>query len=193
MHSEPESCQNQCVPEDLPDDPMNPFTSFPRPHFLSSLELPGCFSTAYTPSVRTLASLEYSTSFHLSCVFVTHSRLFLDRRLHVNLASAVGLHLSLRAFWARTMKKESVSIQRLGRNVHRNWLPKGSVSKLYCSSQLANTVGGEPWSHESGFRRPSAGISPAGGQVWNISPFTWFISSPCKSGLWVDSSLINLT
>lgn len=41
------------------------------------------------------------------------------------------------------MNKKRVSIQCPGRNLHRNSIPKGSVSMLYYSSPLANTVGGE--------------------------------------------------
>lgn len=41
------------------------------------------------------------------------------------------------------MKKKRIGIQCLGRNLHRNSLPKGSVSLLHYSSPMADTEGGK--------------------------------------------------
>lgn len=140
--------------------------------------------------IWTLPFLAYYVVFLSKWGSVTQQDFVLqDRSLRLTSAAALGLHLppSLRA---RLHHMNSVGGE---------WKREGSTlfdfDEIYTDWQTEN-IGCSSWhgrwesEHQSHRSGPQC---PAGSQGLNISPFTWFISFPCKSGSGADCSLINLT
>lgn len=179
------TCTELCPNRYIPKDPDEPFYLF---FFAPPLcQLPSRFTTAYNHDMMIYPknlpqAFSRTGNSSLSRTFVFQGPQFTFETSH----STARLTLEFQRVWGldhinSTQKmKKKVSIQSLGRNLHRN---SGSVSMLHYSSLFANAVGSKVSLGATRIRAPSHPrwhFPPAGGQVWNLSLFTWFISSPWR-------------